>query len=35
MSVQGQDSPEKKYDPLDKTLKFVNRGDDLDPVWES
>lgn len=32
MSVQGQDSPEKKYDPLDKTLKFVNRGDDLDPV---
>uniref|UniRef100_A0A096MC67 RING-type domain-containing protein n=2 Tax=Poecilia TaxID=8080 RepID=A0A096MC67_POEFO len=32
MSIQEQDSPEKKYDPLDKTLKFVNRGDDLDPV---
>lgn len=32
MSIQGQESPEKKYDPLDKTLKFVNRGDDLDPV---
>ncbi|XP_070785701.1 E3 ubiquitin-protein ligase RNF19B-like [Enoplosus armatus] len=23
---------EKKYDPLDTTLKFVNRRDDLDPV---
>ncbi|KAM4564619.1 E3 ubiquitin-protein ligase RNF19A-like isoform 2-T2 [Fundulus diaphanus] len=32
MSVRRQDSLEKKFDPRDKTLKFVDRGDDLDPV---
>lgn len=30
MSIRGQDQVEKKYDPLDTTLKFVNREDDLD-----
>ncbi|XP_013876504.1 E3 ubiquitin-protein ligase RNF19B [Austrofundulus limnaeus] len=32
MSIQEQEAAEKKYDPLDTTLKFVDRGDDLDPV---
>lgn len=32
MSIQEQEEAEKKYDPLDKTLKFVDREDDLDPV---
>ncbi|XP_037540227.1 probable E3 ubiquitin-protein ligase ARI7 [Nematolebias whitei] len=32
MSTQEQEEAEKKYDPLDTTLKFVDRGDDLDPV---
>lgn len=32
MSVRGEEQVEKKYDPLDTTLKFVNRRDDLDPV---
>lgn len=32
MSIQGEEEVEKKYDPLDTTLKFVNRRDDLDPV---
>ncbi|KAM6909064.1 E3 ubiquitin-protein ligase RNF19A-like [Xenentodon cancila] len=31
MSIQEQEQ-EKKYDPQDATLKFVNKGDDLDPV---
>lgn len=30
MSIQGE--VEKKYDPLDATLTFVNRTDDLDPL---
>lgn len=30
MSTQGQE--EKRYDPQDTTLKFVNRPDDLDPL---
>uniref|UniRef100_A0A3Q3CX27 Uncharacterized protein n=1 Tax=Haplochromis burtoni TaxID=8153 RepID=A0A3Q3CX27_HAPBU len=30
MSIRGQDQVEKKYDPLDTTLKFVDREDDLD-----
>ncbi|XP_049425010.1 E3 ubiquitin-protein ligase RNF19A [Epinephelus fuscoguttatus] len=30
MSTQGQE--EKRYDPKDTTLKFVNRPDDLDPL---
>ncbi|XP_076016417.1 E3 ubiquitin-protein ligase RNF144A-like isoform X3 [Genypterus blacodes] len=30
MSTQNQD--EKRYDPKDTTLKFVNRPDDLDPM---
>ncbi|XP_061566832.1 uncharacterized protein DDB_G0292642-like isoform X2 [Cololabis saira] len=32
MSFQDQEQAEKKYDPRDATLKFVNKGDDLDPV---
>lgn len=32
MSIQGQEQVEKKYDPLDTTLKFVKGRDDLDPV---
>lgn len=35
MSTQEQEEAEKKYDPLDKTLKFVDRGDDLDPVCKN
>lgn len=27
-------SNEKRYDPRDTTLKFVNRPDDLDPMCE-
>lgn len=27
-----QDQDEKRYDPRDTTLKFVNRPDDLDPI---
>ncbi|KAK5614869.1 hypothetical protein CRENBAI_010626 [Crenichthys baileyi] len=30
MSTPGQD--EKRFDPRDTTLKFVNRPDDLDPM---
>lgn len=33
MSLQQQE--EKKYDPLDTTLTFVNRKDDLDPVCKT
>ncbi|KAG8006112.1 hypothetical protein GBF38_005268 [Nibea albiflora] len=32
MSFLGQE--EKRYDPKDKTLKFVNRPDDLDPYQD-
>ncbi|KAK5599068.1 hypothetical protein CRENBAI_026351 [Crenichthys baileyi] len=32
MNIQGQDFAEKRFDPLDKTLTFVDRADDLDPV---
>nr|XP_046237254.1 probable E3 ubiquitin-protein ligase ARI5 isoform X1 [Scatophagus argus] len=31
MTTQGQED-EKRYDPRDTTLKFVNRPDDLDPL---
>lgn len=31
MSAEEQEQVEKKYDPLDSTLKFVDRPDDLDP----
>ncbi|XP_029310923.1 uncharacterized protein LOC115023805 [Cottoperca gobio] len=34
MSIRGQEQVEKKYDPLDTTMKFVNRKDDLDPMCE-
>lgn len=33
MTTQGQE--EKRYDPGDTTLKFVNRPDDLDPLRKS
>uniref|UniRef100_A0A671UYB7 Uncharacterized protein n=1 Tax=Sparus aurata TaxID=8175 RepID=A0A671UYB7_SPAAU len=33
MSIRGQEQVGKKYDPLDTTLKFVNRKDDLDPLF--
>ncbi|TKS92944.1 hypothetical protein D9C73_027069 [Collichthys lucidus] len=33
MSLQGQEQVEKSYDPLDTTLKFVKRKDDLDPLF--
>ncbi|XP_044197359.1 E3 ubiquitin-protein ligase dbl4-like isoform X1 [Thunnus albacares] len=32
MSIQGQEEVQKRYDPRDTTLKFVNRRDDLDPL---
>ncbi|XP_035531654.1 uncharacterized protein LOC118338460 [Morone saxatilis] len=32
MSIRGQEQVQKKYDPLDATLKFVKRRDDLDPL---
>ncbi|XP_030609166.1 probable E3 ubiquitin-protein ligase ARI8 [Archocentrus centrarchus] len=31
MSTEEQEQVEKKYDPLDSTLKFVDKPDDLDP----
>ncbi|XP_038126320.1 uncharacterized protein DDB_G0292642-like [Cyprinodon tularosa] len=31
MNIQEQDSPAKQYDPLDQTLKFVNREDEVVP----
>ncbi|XP_074480889.1 E3 ubiquitin-protein ligase RNF19B-like [Sebastes fasciatus] len=34
MSIRGEEQVEKRYDPLDTTLKFVNRRDDLDPVCD-
>uniref|UniRef100_UPI0037E83AF5 E3 ubiquitin-protein ligase RNF19A-like n=1 Tax=Semicossyphus pulcher TaxID=241346 RepID=UPI0037E83AF5 len=34
MSIRGQGQVEKKYDPLDGTLTFVNREDDFDPMYE-
>ncbi|XP_030609168.1 E3 ubiquitin-protein ligase RNF19B-like isoform X1 [Archocentrus centrarchus] len=34
MSIRGQEQVEKKYDPLDTTLKFVDRPDDLDPLCD-
>ncbi|XP_040887040.1 uncharacterized protein DDB_G0292642-like isoform X3 [Toxotes jaculatrix] len=33
MSKLGQEEVEKHYDPLDKTLTFVDRKDDLDPLF--
>ncbi|XP_005454490.1 uncharacterized protein LOC100705077 [Oreochromis niloticus] len=33
-SVPGQEQVEKRYDPLDSTLKFVNRPDDLNPLCD-
>lgn len=35
MSIRGQEQVGKKYDPLDTTLKFVNRKDDLDPLCKT
>ncbi|XP_008281583.1 uncharacterized protein LOC103358402 [Stegastes partitus] len=32
MSIRGLPEVEKGYDPQDTTLKFVTRGDDLDPL---
>ncbi|XP_053199548.1 E3 ubiquitin-protein ligase RNF19B-like [Scomber japonicus] len=32
MSIQGRGQVQRRYDPLDTTLTFVNRGDDLDPL---
>ncbi|KAG8006108.1 hypothetical protein GBF38_005263 [Nibea albiflora] len=32
MSIEGQEEVGKSYDPLDTTLKFVDRKDDLDPL---
>ncbi|XP_049922554.1 E3 ubiquitin-protein ligase RNF19A-like [Epinephelus moara] len=34
MSIRGQNQVKKKYDPLDTTLKFVNRKNDLDPMCD-
>lgn len=34
MSIRGQNQVEKKYDPLDTTLKFVDRKNDLDPMCD-
>ncbi|XP_042367991.1 E3 ubiquitin-protein ligase dbl4 [Plectropomus leopardus] len=34
MSIRGLGQVEKKYDPLDTTLKFVSRRDDLDPLCD-
>ncbi|XP_059211302.1 uncharacterized protein DDB_G0292642-like [Centropristis striata] len=34
ISIQRQEQVEKKYDPLDSTLHFVDRRDDLDPVCD-
>ncbi|XP_068443992.1 E3 ubiquitin-protein ligase RNF19A-like [Clinocottus analis] len=34
MSIRGQEQVEKKYDPHDTTLTFVDRKDELDPMCD-
>ncbi|XP_034412567.1 E3 ubiquitin-protein ligase RNF19A-like [Cyclopterus lumpus] len=34
MSIRGQEQAEKKYNPHDTTLKFVDRRDELDPMCD-